>query len=234
MTPGQYAVAATLVDAVHAALMFVFFAGLPLLFVYRWPRVSLGYAAYAVSFVVLSQGSQLLWGHCFFTPFAGWLWNRSGWPVDSTEWFTVRLSKLVFHFAPSQHIVSRLGDAAVLITAVGAILRIRSHLQKVRTRRALAGIEGASPPSTPVSHTRAEGNIVVAAHSDSQHPASNDQERSERRAQAVADDLVSRGIAKERVTVKGFGRENPLTDKAPSEAQAQNRRVETVVDRPKP
>ena len=150
MNPLGYAAAAALVDAVHAAAMTAFFGGLPLLFFLRWPRLSRFYAVYAVSFVVLSQGSQLLWGHCFFTPLAGWLWNRSGWPVDAGEWFTVRVAKLVFHAAPSQHIVSRIGDAAILILAVAAILRLRSHLKAQREKRQPAG---PTPTLTPTPRT---------------------------------------------------------------------------------
>lgn len=107
--------------------MVAYFVGLPLLFVHRWPRLSRAYAVYAVTFVVLSQGSQLLTGHCFFTSLAGSLWERSGWPVDVGEWFTVRVANWVFHRAPSERSISRIGDAAVLLTAVGAIWRLRSH-----------------------------------------------------------------------------------------------------------
>jgi hypothetical protein len=119
-----------MVDTVHAAFMVAYFVGIPLLFFHRWPRLSRIYAVYAVSFVIFSQGSKLLWGHCFLTPLAGELWHRSGTSVASAEWFTVRLSNLVFHSAPSHRIISWIGDAFVLITAVGAVLRLRSHADR--------------------------------------------------------------------------------------------------------
>ena len=130
VTPWEYAVAASSVDTVHAAFMVAYFAGIPLLFFQRWPRVSRIYAVYAISFVVFSQGSKLLWGHCFLTPLASELWHQSGTSVAVTEWFTVRLSNLVFHSAPSHRIISWIGDAFVLITAVGAVLRLRSHADR--------------------------------------------------------------------------------------------------------
>ncbi len=110
--------------------MVAYFVGIPLLFLHRWPRVSRIYAVYAVSFVIFSQGSKLLWGHCFLTPLAGELWHRSGTAVIATEWFTVRLSNLVFHAAPSHRIISWIGDAFVLLTAIGAVLRLRSHADR--------------------------------------------------------------------------------------------------------
>ena len=126
MSPWAFTVLAVGVDLVHAAFMVVYFVGLPLLFVHRWPRVSRAYAIYAVGFVVLSQGSQLLTGHCFFTSLAGSLWGRSGRPVDVGEWFTMRLANWIFHQAPSERSVSRIGDAAVLLTAIGAVWRLHS------------------------------------------------------------------------------------------------------------
>ncbi len=127
MSPWEYAVLAAGVDLVHATSMVVYFVGLPLLFVHRWPRLSRAYAVYAITFVVLSQGSQLLLGHCFFTSLAGSLWERSGWPVDADEWFTVRLASWIFHRAPSERSVSRIGDVAVFVTAIGAVWRLHSR-----------------------------------------------------------------------------------------------------------
>ena len=153
MTPWQYAVTATLVDTVHAALMVAYFVGIPLLFYHRWPRVSRIYALYAVTFVIFSQGPKLLWGHCFLTPLAGELWHRAGTSVVATEWFTVRLSNLVFHSAPSHRIISWIGDAFVLTTAVGAVLRLRSHADRhPSSQRGALGVSPTVAPLTASEH----------------------------------------------------------------------------------
>jgi hypothetical protein len=144
VTPWEYAVAASFVETIHATFMVAYFVGIPLLFFNRWPRVSRIYAVYAVSFVVFSQGSKLLWGHCFLTPLAGELWHRSGTSIAANEWFTVRLSNLVFHSAPSHRIISWIGDAFVLITAIGAVLRLRSHADRHPSSHRNVG--GAAPP----------------------------------------------------------------------------------------
>jgi outer membrane protein OmpA-like peptidoglycan-associated protein len=71
--------------------------------------------------------------------------------------------------------------------------------------------------------------IVVEGHTDSQGSAASNQDLSQRRAQAVRDYLVSRGIAGDRVTSQGFGPSRSIADNASAEGRANNRRVEIVV-----
>lgn len=74
-----------------------------------------------------------------------------------------------------------------------------------------------------------ESKIVVEGHTDSQGGASYNQDLSQRRAQAVRDYLVTRGMASDRVTSEGFGLTRPIADNASPEGRANNRRVEIVV-----
>src|SRR6185369_14576291 len=60
-------VLASMVDFVHALFMAVWVLGLPLLFWRRFPRATWWYAVYAVTFIVLSQGSRIWLGECFLT-----------------------------------------------------------------------------------------------------------------------------------------------------------------------
>jgi outer membrane protein OmpA-like peptidoglycan-associated protein len=75
-----------------------------------------------------------------------------------------------------------------------------------------------------------DARMVVGGYTDSQGPEPHNQELSENRAKSVADYLVSRGIARDRITSKGFGSQNPISDNTSVEGRAQNRRVEIVVD----
>jgi len=71
--------------------------------------------------------------------------------------------------------------------------------------------------------------IVVEGHTDSQGGVPYNQELSQKRAQAVRDYLVSRGIAGDRVTSQGFGPSRSIADNKSPEGRANNRRVEIVV-----
>lgn len=71
--------------------------------------------------------------------------------------------------------------------------------------------------------------MVVEGYTDSQGAAAYNQTLSQQRAQAVRDYLVTRGIADDRITAKGFGAERPIADNASTEGRANNRRVEIVV-----
>jgi outer membrane protein OmpA-like peptidoglycan-associated protein len=74
-----------------------------------------------------------------------------------------------------------------------------------------------------------DSKMVVEGYTDSQGPAAINQELSQRRAQAVRDYLVSRGIAGDRLTAQGFGPAKPVAENTSAEGRANNRRVEIVV-----
>lgn len=71
--------------------------------------------------------------------------------------------------------------------------------------------------------------IVIEGHTDSQGGEPYNQELSQKRAQAVRDYLVSRGIASDRVVAQGFGPSRSIADNKSPEGRANNRRVEIVV-----
>lgn len=71
--------------------------------------------------------------------------------------------------------------------------------------------------------------MVVEDYTDSQGSAAYNQTLSQQRAQAVRDYLVTRGIAGDRITAKGFGAARAVADNATAEGRADNRRVEIVV-----
>jgi len=86
-----------------------------------------------------------------------------------------------------------------------------------------------SEVATALSQGEASSAIVVEGHTDSVGKPTNNQELSLRRATAVKNQLVSQGVAADRVSVMGFGDTRPVADNTSPAGRANNRRVEIVV-----
>jgi len=66
----------------------------------------------------------------------------------------------------------------------------------------------------------------VYGYTDSTGPGSYNQKLSEKRAQAVVDYLVAKGISPERLTAGGFGENKPAASNSTKDGRQKNRRVE--------
>ncbi|MBT8092086.1 MAG: OmpA family protein [Gammaproteobacteria bacterium] len=75
--------------------------------------------------------------------------------------------------------------------------------------------------------------IEITGHTDSSGDETWNQILSLERAKAVADYLAARGIARERLVVKGAGSSEPVADNARRYGRSLNRRIEIVM-RPRP
>lgn len=71
--------------------------------------------------------------------------------------------------------------------------------------------------------------VIAVGHTDSTGDAGYNQNLSTRRANAVKDYLVSKGIEKNRVYTEGKGENQPIADNKTREGRAKNRRVEIEV-----
>jgi OOP family OmpA-OmpF porin len=92
----------------------------------------------------------------------------------------------------------------------------------------------------PISYPELEGvvrvfkenprlRVEVDGHTDSQGSAAHNLGLSQRRAAAVREFIISRGVAADRLTTQGFGLTKPIADNATAEGRALNRRVELRV-----
>lgn len=68
--------------------------------------------------------------------------------------------------------------------------------------------------------------IEVQGYTDNKGSVKMNQKLSEKRAKAVMDYMVSKGVAKNRITAKGYGVDNPVDTNDTEEGRANNRRVE--------
>jgi peptidoglycan-binding protein ArfA len=73
-------------------------------------------------------------------------------------------------------------------------------------------------------------SITVNGYTDNTGDDATNIPLSTSRADAVADYLIARGVSRDRLTAKGRGAADPVADNASADGQAQNRRVEIVVD----
>ncbi len=72
--------------------------------------------------------------------------------------------------------------------------------------------------------------IRVEGHTDSVGSESYNQKLSERRANAVKNILIQRGVAPERIIAIGYGETMPVADNSTPEGKSRNRRVEIKID----
>ncbi|UPY38115.1 OmpA family protein [Sediminicoccus sp. KRV36] len=93
------------------------------------------------------------------------------------------------------------------------------------TDRARQIIGDAATNARTVASTR----IEVSGHADRTGTAAYNQRLSVRRAEAVAGELVRRGVARNEITIQGFGFDRPLVATAMGVREPQNRRVEIVL-----
>ncbi len=75
----------------------------------------------------------------------------------------------------------------------------------------------------------ADTTLRVTGHTDNTGARAYNQTRSERRAASVADYLVTREVARQRMLVQGAGLDQPIADNGSAEGRAANRRVELYI-----
>lgn len=92
-----------------------------------------------------------------------------------------------------------------------------------RSKRVLDRVASLLEEHPEITRLRIEG------HTDDVGRSEYNQELSERRAHAVRDYLVGRGIAAERLEAVGYGETQPLLDAVTPGARAMNRRVELTI-----
>jgi outer membrane protein OmpA-like peptidoglycan-associated protein len=71
--------------------------------------------------------------------------------------------------------------------------------------------------------------VDVLGHTDSTGAAAANKALSERRAQAIARHLTSRGVSQARIATRGYGADHPIGDNTSEPGRALNRRVEIKI-----
>jgi len=71
--------------------------------------------------------------------------------------------------------------------------------------------------------------VIVQGHTDSTGTEEHNQALSERRANSVQTELVSRDVDRDRIASMGFGESQPVADNSTSEGRRRNRRVDVML-----
>ena len=72
-------------------------------------------------------------------------------------------------------------------------------------------------------------NVIVEGHTDASGSDAINQPLSERRAQAVAQKTIAKGVDASRVSTTGYGASQPVADNTTAEGKQANRRVEVAI-----
>ena len=72
-------------------------------------------------------------------------------------------------------------------------------------------------------------NVLIEGHTDASGSDAINQPLSERRAQAVASATIATGVDGSRITTKGLGSTDPMSDNTTAEGKQANRRVEVAI-----
>lgn len=121
-------------------------------------------------------------------------------------------------------------DTLLAQTDAGRFVVYFAHGQATLDAEAQASIAAAAQEFERTGSAR----ISVRAHTDTSGSAAFNQELSERREQAVADELMSQGVPATAITAEALGETDLAVQTGDGVREAENRRVEIAIEQPAP
>jgi outer membrane protein OmpA-like peptidoglycan-associated protein len=116
--------------------------------------------------------------------------------------------------------------ATVTATSIEISDKIFFDLNRARIKSASNGILDAV---AEVLKTNADLSVRIEGHTDDSGSSESNRELSQKRAEAVRDYLVAKGVDAARLEAVGYGEDKPLVEGTSDEARSKNRRVEFVI-----
>ena len=120
---------AVITDIIHSLLMLAWMIGLPLLFWHKYAKLSLVYCIFCVTFIIVNQISHYTLGECVFTTIANHFYSAAHHGAPN-EWFTVRLTRLVFGLIPTHRSINVATQILIVISAVGGTYTLIRNFKK--------------------------------------------------------------------------------------------------------
>ncbi len=118
--------------------------------------------------------------------------------------------------------VQRVGEGIQVTFESGLLYDFDSDVVKPAARQNLAAL-AASLEKYP------ESDLLILGHTDSVGTDAYNKRLSVRRADAAAEYLVSRGVARSRIGTGGLGEEEPVASNADDAGRVRNRRIEVAI-----
>ena len=105
----------------------------------------------------------------------------------------------------------------------------RSHIEFANASAAIGASSKDLLDEIAKAAASCPGGMRIEGHTDARGRAEFNKTLSQRRAEAVRNALVSRGVAAERLLAEGFGPDKPLADNTSDQGRARNRRIEIKI-----
>lgn len=118
-------------------------------------------------------------------------------------------------------------DRGTVLTLSGSVLFATGESELLPTAR-----QRLDSVAQSLADFDSDVTFKIEGHTDSRGTDEFNQELSRKRAQSVADYLVSRGVDQSRIQTVGMGESQPVTTNDTPEGRANNRRVEIVIQDP--
>lgn len=114
-------------------------------------------------------------------------------------------------------------------TELGTMLVLRDVLFEVGSANLRTGAEQRLNPLADYLKQHSNVEARIDGHTDSTGNTASNQTLSQRRAEAVADYISSRGVSRSRFQTYGFGEDRPVGSNASPSGREENRRVEVTL-----
>ncbi|MFH5832099.1 OmpA family protein [Halalkalibaculum sp. DA3122] len=118
--------------------------------------------------------------------------------------------------------IERVGEGIKITFDSGILFDVDSHALRDESRSNLEDL-------SEILQKYEDTNILFAGHTDNTGPDGYNQQLSEERAKSVASYSSFLGVESDRMTIIGYGEEQPIADNSTATGRQQNRRVEIAI-----
>lgn len=134
--------------------------------------------------------------------------------------------------AENQRLIEELRQrgADVRSTERGVVVNLPDVLFEFDSARLTAGARRVAHDVAQAVQGAPGRHIAIEGHTDSIGTIEYNQKLSEARARSVAGELVTQGVARGRISTRGYGESRPIASNKTESGRQRNRRVEVVIE----